>query len=394
MSDGSHPNNRLTQSGEPAGTGHPRTSFNPYVHGARGVFSAMVLIFHVSNSGLPTFYYPGAAWVSSFLLAFKFSVELFFGISGIVILGALARARSLYYFAWDRFTRIYPVLWATLVCLIGLRFLSEGKLIASQDLVLNFTVPPPWINIRQINPAAWSLSFELYFYVLCVFGWLFRRLPLIRPMYLFVGISLIALFPRTMLMLPGTLIGIGMLRNRAIYRLARYPATMVALFLLSWRILEIFWGKNTGTLSIGAMPFTQWVLYAPGLAITGVLGAAALLGIFKGHGWLGRFLATPTVQWLGTISYSFYLWHPIVLAAVKRGPVTSTLVHNVGAGGQLLLLMLALPSTLLVAFVSQQLIEKRFTRWLRGLVESRPKAPLSSEHPSPSCSQLHSPHKL
>src|SRR5690606_35968119 len=91
---------------------------NANVHGARGLFAAAVFVFHVVNSGLPTFPWFTGSWLETYFFeSLKFGVELFFGISGYVIVGALARAPSLKAFAWDRVTRIYPVLWASLLAI-------------------------------------------------------------------------------------------------------------------------------------------------------------------------------------------------------------------------------------------------------------------------------------
>ena len=69
-------------------------AFNPYLHGARGLFALMIVVFHVVNSGLPTFGLVSHGWPLLAQRSLEFGVELFFGISGIVIFGALQRARG------------------------------------------------------------------------------------------------------------------------------------------------------------------------------------------------------------------------------------------------------------------------------------------------------------
>ena len=72
------------------------------------------------------------------------------------------------------------------------------------------------------------------------------------------------------------------------------------------------------------------------------------------------------MQWLGTISYSFYLWHPIVMSIAKQALVRTGLAMAAGTGAQMLLFLLALPPSLAVAVASQRLIERRLGHWLHA----------------------------
>ena len=123
-----------------------QSGLNPNVHGARGLFSLVIFFYHVGNSGLPTF--PGSFFVGLQQAGFaslKMGVELFFGISGLVIVGALGRASSFVSFLWDRVTRILPVLWATILVITAMSFLSGERLDQSLSLRLwlaNFLAPP------------------------------------------------------------------------------------------------------------------------------------------------------------------------------------------------------------------------------------------------------------
>lgn len=96
--------------------------FNQNVHGARGLFASAVFFFHVINSGLAT--YPLLTLpVAQFLLRTpEYGVELFFCISGFVIVGTLRRASSPGAFLEDRAIRIFPVLWATVtvIAMLGI----------------------------------------------------------------------------------------------------------------------------------------------------------------------------------------------------------------------------------------------------------------------------------
>jgi peptidoglycan/LPS O-acetylase OafA/YrhL len=84
------------------------------------------------------------------------------------------------------------------------------------------------------------------------------------------------------------------------------------------------------------------------------------------------FLETRAFQFLGKVSYSFYLWHLLVVSAVKR-IVMMLLVPHVGAGvGVAVLIVVAFAASLPVAWASNELLETRFARVLRGILTPSP----------------------
>jgi peptidoglycan/LPS O-acetylase OafA/YrhL len=346
----------------------PQPVFNRGIHGARGLFAAMVFVYHVVNSGLPTFAFVAGSPFEFYLLrALKFGVELFFGVSGFVIVGALLRASSMPAFLWDRATRIYPLLWITLVAIILGSLATNHWLPPLADLFLNFVAPPPIFPLPQINPAAWSLGYEISFYALCALAFLTRRHlgRLWWPIILAVSIVAIAFFPKAILMPVGLFIAGGMTRNTIITRIAAYPGLFLLAFLLLWRWIEV---STTGDM-MTVTPFagTQWWIFLPMMVVTALFGFVALRGIADDHGWLGAALLTRPFQWLGTISYSLYLWHPVVMGTIK--PLLSRLgVFTYSSeAAQLVFAVVSLPPSLLAAHVSQQWIEARLTRTLRRL---------------------------
>lgn len=361
--------------------GHTGKAFNPAIHGARGLFAAMVFIFHVVNSGLPTFaLLQGSAFESYFLHSLKFGVELFFGISGFVIVGALARSPSPQSFLWDRATRIYPLLWMTLLAITLVSLVTGRWLPGATDWLLNFLAPPPFFPIAQVNPAAWSLGYEMTFYALCALAWTLRA-HAVRgwlPLAGLAGAILIAFFPRAILIPAGILLAAGFLAKPAFRRLAGRPGLALLLFLLGWRAIEL---ATTGDMmKLTPAQGSMWLLVLPALLIVGAAGALALQGIAEQRGRLGAMLTAPVPQWLGTISYSFYLWHPVVMGATKALLQRLGVFAAAGEASQLVFAIATLPVSLIVAHYSQVWIEARLTRALRraGPREGDGKAPLTA----------------
>ncbi len=343
-------------------------AFNPNVHGARGLFSAMVFVYHVYNSGLSGFSaVRGTAYETIFLDSMKFGVELFFGISGLVIVGALHRSPSTGAFVWDRITRILPTLWVTLFAITAMYLLADRTLLSLGDWLVNFLAPPPMFDVPMLHPAAWSLGYEFTFYGLCALAWGMRRAGLRQWLWIasLIGVVLIVLYPRAILMAFGVIIAAHLPLPRWAERMARYPFAMFALYLVAWRLIDMAADNRIRLASPLHMDVGAWASLAPFILGAGIIGGIVMLGVERGHGLFGRFLRTPVVQWLGTISYSFYLWHPICMAVVKQGMVATGAVETLGESARLVFGLLALPPSLIISHWSQRVLEDRLTRWLR-----------------------------
>lgn len=371
-------------------TGQSSGGFNPYVHGARGLFSAMVYLYHVHNSGLPTFgAFSGTA--GDFLFgSFKFGVELFFAISGIVIVGALARAPSIGGFAWDRVARILPTLWASLLVIIVLSLIAGRHLPLPLPLLANFFTPPPMFDVPMVHPAAWSLGYEMTFYMLCAAAWALRARGVRAWLFIAIGAGavLVLFFPRALLIPAGVMIAAGLARPAWVDRLARHPMLMTLLFLVTWRAVDLTASRGVFLLNPLAIDPGEWLRLLPFMLVAGLIGGASILGIVQGNGLMGRLLQRPTMQWLGTISYSFYLWHPVCMAAVKASMQGSGLVQWLGPWSQIAFLLLCLPVSLAISWWSQQTLEVRVTRWLRGLGKRKGAAPTTATGPTPAMTAI------
>lgn len=357
---------------------HAPQSFNRPVHGARGLFSAFVFVFHVVNSGLatwPVFTTPPAQFL---LRSTEYGVELFFCISGFVIAGTLRRAAGPLAFLEDRAVRIYPALWASLIAIVvaglvtGMHGFGEvsGAALAWR-LPVNMLALPGLLPIDNLHPAAWSLSYEMGFYLACTTLWVLRERAPRWTMWIAAALCLLALlsFPRAIFFLGGLAIAEGFVRGRVVGRLTRYPLLWLLTFLVAWE------GVQALTHPLHIIKTTMFDWDAPRLALAAVALAAATLafaGIARGHGGLSALLRTPILQYLGTVSYSFYLWHPIVMSGCKAVLARAGAFEAAGLASQLLFFVVALPPSLLVAHVSQVVLERRAGLWLRRRLHHRP----------------------
>jgi peptidoglycan/LPS O-acetylase OafA/YrhL len=345
--------------------------FNPYVHGARGLFCLMVFIYHVVHSGLPTFEFLSQGIVGQALQTGKFGVELFFGISGIVILPSLRRAPTILVFMLDRYARILPVLWATIIAVSIFGLFSTLHSQPLLVILLNLLALPPFIEVPLVNPAAWSLGYEFLFYAACAIIIASSRVSRLLVAVLLAG-SLVFLiyYPRALLMVGGVLIVTNYFSSGVSLRMAKYPSVFLILFLALWRALEVVSGTDyVGYLTPAYLSLANWIALVPFIVLSGFFGTIALLGISRGEGILARVLRSRIMQGLGTISFSFYLWPPLVMAGVKMLMYHAGIVDVVGAGSQLFFFLTALPPSILVAILSYRLLEIRITGGLRKRID-------------------------
>ncbi|EYD70337.1 acyltransferase family protein [Limimaricola hongkongensis] len=366
----------MTAAPDPAAPG--RISLG--VHGARGLLAFGVLVYHVVNSGLPSWGLPPL--VEEGLRSLKYGVEIFFAISGYVMARSMQRARSPGRFLLNRATRIFPVLWTAVLVVVLLSLISQSRAPAALDpasLVLltlaNLMALPGVFDLPLFLPPAWTLSFEFAFYLLC-FAYLALRqrwpgigwaLPLVV-----VGAVFALHHPRALFFMCGLLVGSGRLPGGPVTAaLSRAPGLMLLVFLGVWQAA-----------ALPAAPFFEpvWSWSEPRLFVLAALAFAAatlsLNGIAAGQGWFAaRFLQSRAMIWLGTISYSLYLWHPVVLAIVKAAMREAGLPAMLGDWSQLVFFGIAAPISLLLGHLSQVWLERRLTERLRRGMTAPPRVP-------------------
>jgi peptidoglycan/LPS O-acetylase OafA/YrhL len=107
-----------------------------------------------------------------------------------------------------------------------------------------------------------------------------------------------------------------------------------------------------------------WVV--PAVALLLMSGAEDRNGV-------ARFLGQPIFHWLGTISYSIYLFHTMVAAMV--GPGIQRAVEATGVRGALGFEVLCLVAVVLAtATLTYSLVERPGRRWVQGLFALRRRA--------------------
>lgn len=350
-----------------------RTGFNPNIHGARGLFSFLVFVFHVAYSQLPPPPLPYYDHLQIAANSLAFGVELFFIISGIVILGAFRRAPSIRAFLVDRVTRIAPVLWAavTVMFLLTLAGADTFTGLSNYETLAvfagNLLALPPIIHIPLIHGAAWSLSYEFAFYLLFAIFGILAGLVGKRASGVLTFLLAIAVYwfhVRASFFVAGLVIGAGWMSHPRLQPILRFPFFWMLLFFVSWQTVATLVGGNIHSAVFKRLASEPLLL---ALALVAFFSALfAMSGIEQGRGQISALLRTRVMQWLGTVSFSLYLWQTPVMAVVKRIMGELGLVDLAGQFSQPLFFLIALPPTLIVSALSQRYLEVGVTNWLRA----------------------------
>lgn len=357
-----------------------QTRFNLNIHGCRGLFAFLVFVFHMENAELSARYFWNTRFALWFLPSFASGVELFFCISGYVILMSMMRTPTATKFIADRLLRIMPVLLVLQVLLfIGGTIVHDKQFAGNMSFwegswlfISNALVLPGVFDISQINPPAWSLSYEMLFYIVaCIFYYRVSSFVTDRRLLVLligaVAVPLVLVYPRSVFFSVGILALLNEDRIRGLAgRWWFTPFPYLVVFLISWRIswqTIIFRHDYDHTVLMPWM--AEPAIRAASWVVAYISGALFFFSMLHDDGWFGRLMRTRIVQYMGTISYSFYLWQASSEYICKRF-LTHAVLPRIGDDwGTTLLLAITLPVSLLSAHLSYRFIERDLTKWLR-----------------------------
>lgn len=312
-----------------------------YIDAQRGLAALLVIWLHATDAfkQLPT------PPVGDLLYAFSAAIDtgrigviLFFAISGFVIPSSLravsnqTKPDALRVFLIRRVFRLYPAYW---ISVLGAALLEMFVMtpFSPQTVLLNLTMIQSIFGAPDVLGLYWTLRLELIFYIGCAF--LFTLGALQQPRGLVVGMFagpiIFIVLPRCVHVLnPNWLnpTSAGPLLNY----LTEYAMFISIMF---WGALFRCWHDRDQADS--AQPFSQAVLVVFILFPLGVCALPILNWIFYTHlpsalasklsvfmppvsVGLGLFILLSTkiqinsrfTTWLGEISYSMYLFHPLV----------------------------------------------------------------------------------
>ena len=275
-----------------------QASRNRELDALRGIAASWVMLYHYSVRYGEIFGDRGAPFRTPDGF---FGVQLFFAISGFVMLMTVSRMRSAGQFAIARAARLYPTYWAgvaTTFVVLALWPLA-GRTVTAPEAAFNLTMLQEYFHVRDVDSVYWSLEVELVFYAwimaMMAAGWL-PRARLLATSWMLAGVAAYLACRGLARPLPVILGRVLLLEH------CGYFGIGITAF------LDFQQGRTSrwSALQYGVAVAVSWL--AQGLA--GALLALAIVAVF----WLvsrrgARLLDTPVLVFLGAISYPLYLLH-------------------------------------------------------------------------------------
>lgn len=291
-----------------------------------------------------------------------FGVQLFFLISGYVILMSARRSTRPSDFVISRVSRLYPVYWMGLA--VSTLIATTWALWPTPSLTTvlgNLTMVQRWFFVDNVDPVYWTLAVEMQFYVMVLLLLLLTRCRLSREailtavsVWVAVGIVVAIVVGSASRGIDPQLVATPqkILLNLTLAEFAPLFAAGTTAFLARSGELTRWW-----TLGFSAIAVTQALL----LRDTFVAGAVAVVclvfQVVVARERTGILLIRP-IQWLGLISYSLYIGH-----ALLGDLVTWTLIPHLGRD---LAMLAALVVVLAFASVLHRVGERRASAWFKA----------------------------
>ncbi len=334
-----------------------------WIEVARGIAATLVILHHVSQHLSQELGYvpfrralePGSA-----------AVDFFFVLSGFLILHVtqkdIGNPQTIVRYLRKRVLRIYPIFWAALLVFIAMNIIRSNSPVALSPaaIVLEGSLWPVTSGEPRIVGVAWSLSYEIFFYLL------FAALLLHRGF----GRAVFALWT-----LAALLVSTGALATPSNSALELITSEYSLLFPLGMAVaVGMRRASHPGSRSV-------LIIALPALAVTWYLQSAGHLephgtlprltyGVFSAMALYGLVLRDQegkSVSWrpllvLGECSYSIYLFHLVGVGIAAKAISVLGLYGEVPA---FLLAAVMIVAGLIVGVAAGLIIERPLVRWAR-----------------------------
>ena len=326
--------------------------------------AAMVIVFHhfAVEREQPIFPFNKSVVLFEVFKGGFIGVSFFYVLSGFIMVyayGSRPGKLNKKEFWIMRFARIYPMHLLTFLVLFFLpAYVSTWLNAPSVTFQLTLTQAWSYAYRHSYNWPAWSLSVEMFFYMIFPFllGY-FKKMSL-KNMLIFIGIFWVVSmlrqvffpiikFPLPLLHVNSFLVGMG---SGFIYNLRR-P-------FISAQLLKILIPSLIVIICVMA---TQYEIAVLNTGLLSPLFAAFILFFAWSKGFFSRLFSNPFFVLMGDISYSIYIihWSFWVIYVRKVHLFTNSMIQFYAYVGALLLL----------AYISYEFIENPIRLWVKKTIK-------------------------
>src|SRR5262249_37168013 len=288
-----------------------------------------------------------------------FGVELFFIISGFVILMTIERKKTILDFGLSRVARLMPAfLVALLLATVILTVQPMPPNLDTptpQQFLANLTMAPSLLGELAVDLPYWTLTYELVFYGFMAFALYFS---LLRP------IEWLGLLVMAVGLLFWATVDVQLHRRSSILLLVQYSNFFligICLYRIQARTAQpITYVALAASILVTGLGGGERSFYAPGsVYLPLALAFTALVWLAARH---GAWLASAPMVFLGRISYPLYLVHVVLGFQVIRigleqgwSTLTGVIVAGIVCIG--------------IAAVMHYLVEGPGQRWVHSLLK-------------------------
>lgn len=321
-----------------------------YIDSIRAIAAILVVIQHTSEVFITIT--DKGTYLANIVDYFDFGrmgVIIFFCVSGFVIPSSLKGEHLLGIkcFIIKRFFRLYPAFWISLPLGWYTSWYIWGKEINISTVLANITMVPNIFDSPEIQGLYWTLQTEIFFYILCICLFLFNKLNDFK--YLVI-ISVFFLLMYMILLLYTYDIRIfyhiGIMFWGSIFR--KYIGENKN-YIIKYSLGFIF------IIIVGIIPLAlyQYTLCDFGKIIGGYSLSMALFILLT----LIIKINNVKIAYIGEISYSIYLFHPIVFYPIYKLAGYYSWIYNYHL---IVYIIISVVLTIILSIIMYEKIEKRY----------------------------------
>ena len=340
-----------------------------YVDCMRAIAALMVLILHSGELAVHTFRSTAFdSWVLTPAFTFdlgRAGVILFFALSGFVIPASLSNSSDKIRFPIRRFFRLYPAYWLSILVSLIVGFWLDGTERSTSQIIANLSMLQTFMGYEDLEGLYWTLAVELVFYVVCYALFL---TGLIGRGSVLTGIALVLAAGWYFVVTATSGPFYGMRSFVPAFVSDRYVEWLAYFSIMFWSAAcrQIVDRKATRLTTLVVVALAMfWLAVLPLTGLTVYLtqqhdatitkwalmkyGAFALgLYAFVGFTFMIR-IRSSALRYLGTISFSIYLFHPAIMRLLAG--THTTLAPNLPVTPTLFVVICALATIIFSAIV-------------------------------------------
>jgi peptidoglycan/LPS O-acetylase OafA/YrhL len=330
-----------------------KNQFNTAAHGLRGIASLMVFFAHLLG-GVGKHVYQGSPHYLDFIQRpwnfGVYGVELFFVISGFVIVPSVAKY-SQKSFAARRFVRIYPLFFVMSVIFVvsNAWTLRQPELNDPLTIVSGFLFLNLFTGTEQLTPNAWTLTYEVIFYsIICFsfYAWRPSKGAFYRVAAICVCLIFVLYFPISIYFALGVIIRYLFEKKYVIN--GKYAKALEIIFAAACIYLA----------SRPHFNYTWETMRNPALPLTMLFTGLYFYLAVSPESITTALVKNRTVTYLGVVSYSLYLVHPYTYLLCRLLFVKFGLFSENTTLSMILFFLVTTPLTMIATHVFHVVLER------------------------------------